>query len=316
MAGKQVEAGDSFAKRARLFATNALAAGTAASIAETFTISIDTAKVRLQIQGQNPGAVANPYTSMSNCLMRIAKEEGTMALFKGLTPGISRQLVFASLRLGMYEPIRNVWYNAIEGGDNPQKSGLGTKILAGLTTGALAMCVAQPTDLIKIRLQAQGRLPAGVKPEYSGMADCFKKVVAKDGVAGLWRGLAPNICRNSVINAAELATYDQIKQTLLGMGFADKPSTHCISAFSAGFAATCIGSPFDVVKTRVMQGGKGADGLPYKGMGDCFIKTFKNEGPMAFYGGFVPNYMRIGTWNVIMFLSYEQIKLQIGPYLK
>lgn len=298
-------------QRMRLFATNSMAAGTAASMAETCTIMIDTAKVRLQIQGQNPGAVKHPYTGMTNCLQRIVQEEGVLALFKGLTPGISRQLVFASLRLGMYEPIRNMYYDVLEGGDDPKKSGLSTKIFAGLTTGALAMCVAQPTDLIKIRLQAQGQLAPGVKPEYTGMGDCIKKVVAKDGVKGLWRGLAPNVCRNSVINAGELATYDQIKQSLLGMGMPDSPRTHCISAFTAGFAATCIGSPFDVVKTRVMQGGIAADGLPYKGMVDCFIKTFKNEGPMAFYGGFTPNYMRIGTWNVIMFLSYEQIKLRI-----
>jgi len=290
------------------FVTNALSAGTAASIAETCTISIDTAKVRLQIQGQTPN-VAKPYTSMSNCLQRIAAEEGVAALFKGLVPGISRQMVFASLRLGMYEPIRNFYYTKLEGGGDSSKSGLSTKILAGLTTGALAMCVAQPTDLVKIRLQAQGRLPAGQKPLYSGMVDCVRKTIAADGIAGLWRGLGPNVCRNSVINAAELATYDQIKQLLLGVGLSDSPSTHCVSAFSAGFAATCIGSPFDVVKTRVMQGAVDANGKKlYSGMVDCFVKMFKSEGPMSFYGGFVPNYMRIGTWNVIMFLSYEQIK--------
>jgi len=296
-------------ERMRLFATNAAAAGTAASIAETCTISLDTAKVRLQIQGQNPAAVKVPYTGLGNCLKRIVAEEGPTALFKGLTPGVSRQLVFASLRLGLYEPIRNFYYEKLEGGDDVNQSSLITKVFAGLTTGALAMCVAQPTDVIKIRLQAQGRLPPGEKPLYSGMADCARKSVAKDGVIGLWRGLAPNVCRNSVINAAELATYDQFKQVLIGFGFSDTPLTHCISAFSAGFAATCIGSPFDVVKTRVMQGARDANGkMLYSGMVDCFGKMFRKEGFMSFYNGFFPNYMRIGTWNVIMFLSYEQIK--------
>jgi len=302
----------SFAERMRLFATNAASAGTAACIAETCTISIDTAKVRLQIQGQNPNAVKVPYTGMANCLRRIAVEEGPTALFKGLIPGLSRQLVFASLRLGLYEPIRNFYYENLEGGDDVTKSSLITKVFAGLTTGALAMCVAQPTDVIKIRLQAQGRLPPGEKPLYSGMMDCARKSVAKDGVIGLWRGLAPNVCRNSVINAAELATYDQFKQVLIGVGFSDTPSTHCMSAFSAGFAATCIGSPFDVVKTRVMQGARDANGkMLYNGMVDCFVKMFKKEGFMSFYNGFIPNYMRIGTWNVIMFLSYEQIKIYL-----
>ena len=37
------------------------------------------------------------------------------------------------------------------------------------------------------------------------------------------------------------------------------------------------------------------------------VQTFA-EGPMAFYKGFIPNFGRIGSWNVAMFLSFEQIK--------
>ena len=36
--------------------------------------------------------------------------------------------------------------------------------------------------------------------------------------SGLWKGLGPNIARNAIINAAELASYDQIKQTMLASG--------------------------------------------------------------------------------------------------
>jgi len=32
------------------------------------------------------------------------------------------------------------------------------------------------------------------------------------------------------------------------------------------------------------------------------------EGPGAFYKGFTANFMRIGAWSVVMFLSLEQIK--------
>jgi solute carrier family 25 uncoupling protein 8/9 len=37
-------------------------------------------------------------------------------------------------------------------------------------------------------------------------------------MAGLWKGLGPNIARNAIINAAELASYDQIKVSLLATG--------------------------------------------------------------------------------------------------
>ena len=43
---------------------------------------------------------------------------------------------------------------------------------------------------------------------YNGSIDCYKKIVAADGIGGLWTGWGPNVVRNSVINAAELASYD------------------------------------------------------------------------------------------------------------
>jgi len=41
------------------------------------------------------------------------------------------------------------------------------------------------------------------------------------------------------------------------------------------------------------------------------VKTMiSTEGPLAFYKGFVANFMRIGMWNIAMFLSLEEIKKQ------
>ena len=105
-----------------------------------------------------------------------------------------------------------------------------------MATGAMAISVANPTDVVKIRLQAQGRLPPDQRP-YKGSMDCYSKIIADKGVKGLWIGVVPNIMRNSIINAAELASYDQIKQVAtqkLGMNSA-AISTHIFCAFGAGF---------------------------------------------------------------------------------
>ncbi|GJP63366.1 hypothetical protein CLOP_g20441, partial [Closterium sp. NIES-67] len=130
-------------------------------------------------------------------------------------------------------------------------------------------------------------------------------LLSSEGVAALWTGVGPNIARNAIINAAELASYDQIKQSLLKVpGFGDNVVTHLIAGLGAGFFAVCIGSPVDVVKSRVMGDSTGQ----YKGTVDCFVKTFRNDGLLAFYKGFIPNFGRLGSWNVIMFLTLEQVK--------
>ena len=46
----------------------------------------------------------------------------------------------------------------------------------------------------------------------------------------------------------------------------------------------------------------------YSGMLDCFGQTYRNEGLLAFYKGFMPNFARLGSWNVVMFLSLEKVR--------
>ncbi|KAF3651812.1 Mitochondrial uncoupling protein 1 [Capsicum annuum] len=266
------------------------------------TLPLDTAKVRLQLQKkavEGDGIALPKYRGLLGTVGTIAKEEGVASLWKGIVPGLHRQCIYGGLRIGMYEPVKNLYVGKDHVGDVP----LMKKILAALTTGAFGITVANPTDLVKVRLQAEGKLPAGVPRRYSGALNAYSTIVKQEGVRALWTGLGPNIGRNAIINAAELASYDQVKEAILKIpGFKDNVFTHLIAGLGAGFFAVCIGSPVDVVKSRMM--GDSA----YKNTLDCFVKTLKNDGPLAFYKGFIPNFGRLGSWNVIMFLTLEQVK--------
>lgn len=46
----------------------------------------------------------------------------------------------------------------------------------------------------------------------------------------------------------------------------------------------------------------------YAGTVDCFLQTFRNEGFWAFYKGFIPTLFRMGPWNIIFFITYEQLR--------
>ena len=85
-----------------------ITAGFAGSLAEIVTIPLDTAKVRLQIQKKQEVGVKQKYSGLINCVKTMVREEGGLALFKGLNAGLQRQMVFASIRIGLYEPVRNM----------------------------------------------------------------------------------------------------------------------------------------------------------------------------------------------------------------
>ena len=87
--------------------------------------------------------------------------------------------------------------------------------------------------------------------------------------------------RNSIINAAEIASYDQFKQVALqDFGMRDALHTQLGCAFGAGFVASIVGSPVCVLKTRIMNLKAGQSTFQ-------MIHTMvSNEGLGAFYKGY------------------------------
>ncbi|XP_064417421.1 mitochondrial brown fat uncoupling protein 1 isoform X4 [Latimeria chalumnae] len=212
-----------------------LSAGTAACIADLFTFPLDTAKVRLQIQGESiatGGTKSIRYKGVFGTITTMVKTEGPRSLYNGLVAGLQRQMSFASIRIGLYDTVKQFYTNG------------------------------------------------------------------KDRTL-------PNITRNAIVNCAELVTYDIIKETILRHRLmTDNLPCHFVSAFGAGFCTTVVASPVDVVKTRYMNSAPGQ----YNSALNCAWIMLTKEGPTAFYKGFVPSFLRMGSWNIVMFVTYEQLK--------
>ena len=85
--------------------------------------------------------------------------------------------------------------------------------------------------------------------------------------------------------------------------FQDGTACYLTSAFGAGFTACIFGSPLDVLTTRHMNSpGK------YKVPLDVAVKIIKKEGPLVLYKGFAPNVIRLGSFNMILWFTIENIK--------
>ena len=123
---------------------------------------------------------------------------------------------------------------------------------------------------------------------------------------GLYRGTFPNIARNCIINVGETVVYDAAKDGFISNGILkDGIICHFSSAVVAGITATLVASPVDVVKTRFMNSPRGK----YRGALHVAGETARNEGLMAFYKGFNASCIRLVSWNIVLWLSYEQLKL-------
>ncbi len=77
--------------------------------------------------------------------------------------GLHRQFLFGGLRIGLYEPVKRLYMGEKAAGEAP----LYLKIAAGLTTGALAIMVANPADLVKVPPRACGHCPVAGRCAFS-----------------------------------------------------------------------------------------------------------------------------------------------------
>lgn len=171
--------------------------------------------------------------------------------------------------------------------------------------------VASPADLVKVRMQADGRMVRqGVQPRYSGPFDALSEIVRAEGFGGLWKGVVPNVQRAFLVNMGELACYDQAKHFVIQNKIAgDNIYAHTLASIMSGLSATALSCPADVVKTRMMnqaasQGGR----LMYQNSYDCLVKTLRFEGLRALWKGFFPTWARLGPWQFVFWVSYEKFR--------
>uniref|UniRef100_A0A672H2U6 Dicarboxylate carrier UCP2 n=1 Tax=Salarias fasciatus TaxID=181472 RepID=A0A672H2U6_SALFA len=311
--------GGAAADRTPSVAVKIFSAGSAGCVADLVTFPLDTAKVRLQVRRdagarrtvQIPGEsglspkgqrAGHRYRGVFGTIYTLVKAEGPASLYSGLVAGLHRQTCFASVRIGLYDSMKELYSGGTQrASSSASDAGILPRLLAGCTTGAMAVAFAQPTDVVKVRFQAQSRLPESSAKRYSGTLEAYRTIARDEGLRGLWKGCLPNVARNAIVNCSELVTYDIIKELILKY---DNMPCHFTAGFAAGFCTTVVASPVDVVKTRYMNSVPGQ----YSSAVHCALTMQFKEGPTAFYKGFMPSFLRLGSWNIVMFVSFEQIK--------
>ncbi|VVA20519.1 PREDICTED: mitochondrial [Prunus dulcis] len=281
-----------------------LLASISAMVAETTTFPIDLTKTRLQLHGESVSVGSARPTNGFLVASEILRQQGPLGLYKGLSPALLRHLFYTPIRIVGYEHLRSSLKT--DGGS----LSLPAKALSGGLSGVVAQLVASPADLVKVRMQADGRMVRqGLQPRYSGCFDALNKIVRSEGIGGLWKGVFPNVQRAFLVNMGELACYDQAKHFVIKNRISeDNIYAHTLASIMSGLSATALSCPADVVKTRMMNQGK----IMYNNSYDCLVKTVKVEGLRALWKGFIPTWARLGPWQFVFWVSYEKFRQIAG----
>ncbi|KAF9111843.1 hypothetical protein BGX27_004377 [Mortierella sp. AM989] len=284
--------------------------------------SLGTAANTAAAMGTTTSAATSPMPKtlrLIPLLREIFRTEGPHVLIAGLAPAVLRESIYSTIRFGSYDLFKSIYSGmgstGLKGGEETSTL---VKLLSGLTSGMIGSAIANPTDLIKVRLQAFW--PSG-KPRYASIPDAFKSIYAEEGVRGLFRGVVPTSARAMVVTASQLASYDTTKHWLLKQKdsngkavFQEGFITHFCASTFAGLVCSVSSAPLDVCKVRIMNQpvNSAGQGVLYRNTIDCAIKTVQREGPLALYKGFSMCWLRLGPHTMLSLMIFEKLRNWVG----
>ncbi|KAJ2857028.1 mitochondrial FAD carrier protein flx1 [Coemansia erecta] len=298
---------------------------------------LDMIKIRLQVDVSARGE------AILGRAIRATRHVVTTDRFQGLYRGLGANLAGNCASWGLYF----AWYTWIKeqmAGGHTAETALGISTLSpgqhlvsGALAGALTQCMANPLWVVKTRICTTSK---GDPAAYRGLIDGLWQIATKEGVRGLYKGLAPGLF-GVAHGGIQFMAYEEMKKQLLRTKPKPKAQTDSFLMFEYAFMsstskvlALSITYPSQVLRSRLQQQPKissgssssssssrsgpappsgVATGAPrmasYTGLTDVIRKIIKSEGVPGFYKGFGPALFRVLPGNIITFLVYEKISV-------
>lgn len=243
---------------------------------------------------------ANVGGGVVSVVREVVRADGALALYHGLSASLLMQASYSMVRFAVYDHLKFLYPLP----DAQPRYRLHESIIMASAAGALGGLAGNPTDVVNVRMQGDGRLPCGQRRNYKHVIDGLVRIVREEGVLCLWRGAVPNVQRAMVVTTGQLASYDQFKTLLLQhFGRPDTFATHLTAACCSGVLTTCITQPVDVVKTHLMLAA-----VPGGSMA-CASQIVQTHGVRGLYRGLLLGFTRLGPQTVLMLLFFERLKV-------
>mmetsp|Transcript_12692 Transcript_12692/g.50977 ORF Transcript_12692/g.50977 Transcript_12692/m.50977 type:complete len:246 (-) Transcript_12692:99-836(-) len=210
------------------------------------THPLDTLRVRLSV-------TTFARETMVSCARRIYATDGLRGFYSGFGATLLGAGPRGAVGFAIFETSKPL-VNDFFGGHRP---GL-AKFLAGYVAGLVAETLVYPLDTVRRRQQALGTTSSIGQTSIWG---ALGRIVAAEGVRGLFKGIALNLIKNPASVAVSFAVNDFVKEAL---GYGKVTMGASTSAAAASGTAARMTSPTSASSSRPRgdgDGGAAADGV-------------------------------------------------------
>ncbi|XP_037621166.1 calcium-binding mitochondrial carrier protein SCaMC-1-B-like isoform X2 [Sebastes umbrosus] len=276
-----------------------MAGALAGGVSRTATAPLDRLKVFRQVHGFEDfkGTVLSSIKFM-------LKEGGMRSLWRGNGMNVLKIAPETAIKFTAYEQIKNVMRSSHE----TRNLRVHERFVAGSLAGAIAQTAIYPLEVLKTRLTIRKT------GQYSGIADCAKQILQKEGVTAFYKGYVPNLLSIVPYAGIDLAVYETLKFSWLNRnrGLADPGVTVLVGCGAVSSTCGQLASyPLALIRTR-MQAQALVKGAPKPSMLALLHNIVTQEGVAGLYRGISPNLLKVIPAVSVSYVVYEYTRIVLG----
>ncbi|XP_071736122.1 ADP,ATP carrier protein 1, mitochondrial isoform X2 [Rutidosis leptorrhynchoides] len=284
--------------------------GVSAAVSKTAAAPIERVKLLIQNQDEmiKAGRLSEPYKGIVDCFGRTVKDEGLFSLWRGNTANVIRYFPTQALNFAFKDYFKKLF------NFKKDKDGywiwFASNLASGGAAGASSLFFVYSLDYARTRLanDAKSAKKGGGGRQFNGIIDVYKKTLASDGIAGLYRGFNISCVGIIVYRGLYFGLYDSLKPVLL----TGKLQDSFFASFALGWLITngagVASYPIDTVRRRMMMTSGQAE--KYKSSMDAFTQILKKEGYKSLFKGAGANILRAVAGAGVL-SGYDKLQLLI-----
>lgn len=288
------------------FMVDFLMGGVSAAVSKTAAAPIERVKLLIQNQDEmiKQGRLARKYDGIVECFNRTSAEEGVISFWRGNTANVIRYFPTQALNFAFKDKFKALFGFKKADGYWPWFAG---NLASGGLAGGTSLFFVYSLDYARTRLANDAKAAKGSgERQFNGLVDVYKKTLASDGIAGLYRGFGPSVIGIVVYRGLYFGLYDSLKPVVL----VGPLEGSFLAAFLLGWTVTTGAStasyPLDTVRRRMMM--TSGQAVKYKSSFDAFKQIVAAEGVKSLFKGCGANILR-GVAGAGVISMYDQLQM-------
>jgi len=291
------------------FAIDFLMGGVSAAVSKTAAAPIERVKLLIQNQDEmiKSGRLSEPYKGIVDCSRRVLAEEGVVAFWRGNAANVIRYFPTQALNFAFKDQFKRMF------GFNKNKDGywkwFAGNLASGGAAGACSLFFVYSLDYARTRLANDNKsAKKGGSRQFNGLVDVYKKTLASDGIAGLYRGFTISCVGIVVYRGLYFGLYDSLKPVVLTGSLHNNFLASFLLGWSITIGAGLASYPIDTIRRRMMM--TSGESVKYKSSMHAGAEIVKKEGVKSLFKGAGANILRAVAGAGVL-AGYDWLQVQV-----